>query len=186
MSTSKVAVIVGSLRRESYTRKIARGLITLAPATLQLEFVEIGDLPLYNQDFDDEKRPPSAWTQFRDRMRGMQAVLFATAEYNRSVPGVLKNAIDVGSRPYGQSIWSGKPCAVVSVSPGAIGAFGANHHLRQSLVFLNMPTLQQEAYIGTADKLLGPDGAIVKPETREFLGKFMNKFAAWVETNAQV
>ena len=186
MSTSKVAVIVGSLRRESYTRKIARGLIGCAPAMLQLAFVEIGELPLYNQDFDDEKRPPAPWMQFRDQMRGVQAVLFVTPEYNRSVPGVLKNAIDVGSRPYGQSIWNGKPCAIVSVSPGAIGAFGANHHLRQSLVFLNMPALQQEAYIGGADKLLEPDGSISKPETREFLGKIMNKFAAWVEHNVQV
>jgi len=186
MSTSKVAVIVGSLRRESYTRKIARCLIECAPATLQMEFVEIGELPLYNQDFDDEKRPPAEWTKFRDRVNDMHAVLFATAEYNRSVPGVLKNAIDVGSRPYGKSVWNGKPCAVVSVSPGAIGGFGANHHLRQSLVFLNMPALQHEAYVGGVDKLLAPDGSIAKPETREFLAKLMTKFAAWVERNTQV
>ena len=183
MDTSKVAVIVGSLRSESFTRKIARNLVEVAPPALHLEFVEIGELPLYNQDLDAEGSVPPAWATFRDAMRGMQAVLFATPEYNRSVPGVLKNAIDVGSRPYGKSVWSGKPCAVVSVSPGAIGGFGANHHLRQSLVFLGMPTLQFEAYIGGADRLLGTDGRVTKPETREFLTKVMNSFNAWVEHN---
>src|ERR1041385_7470856 len=174
MATSNVAVLVGSLRRESFTRKIANALIELAPATLQMEIVEIGELPLYNQDLAAEGLVQAAWTGFRDRLRGMQAVLFATAEYNRSVPGVLKNAIDVGSRPYGKSAWGRKPCAVVSVSPGAIGGFGANHHLRQSLVFLGMPAMQQpEAYIGGVNKLLGEDGKVAKPETKQFLGEFM-------------
>lgn len=177
---TNVAVLVGSLRRESLNRKMARNLIALAPASLQLEIVEIGELPLYNQDLDVE--PPPAWTAFRDRMRGMQAVLFVTPEYNRSVPAALKNAIDVGSRPYGKGVWSGKPCAVVSVSPGAIGGFGANHHLRQSLVFVDMPAmLQPEAYIGGADKLLDAEGNLVNPATREFLGKFMNAFVSWIE-----
>ena len=185
MATSNVAVLVGSLRRESFTRKIANALIELAPAALQMEIVEIGELPLYNQDLDVEGAAPAAWTVFRDRLRGMQAVLFATAEYNRSVPAVLKNAIDVGSRPYGKSVWSRKPCAVVSVSPGAIGGFGANHHLRQSLVFLDMPAmLQPEAYIGGANKLLDADGKVAKPETKQFLGEFMQAFAAWVERNS--
>jgi chromate reductase, NAD(P)H dehydrogenase (quinone) len=179
MSAYKVAVLIGSLRRESFTRKVARNLIELAPANLQMEIVEIGDLPLYNQDV--EESVPAAWAAFRERMHGMQAVLFATPEYNRSVPGVLKNAIDVGSRPYGKSVWDGKPCAVVSVSPGAIGAFGANHHLRQSPVFLNMPVLQKEAYIGGADKLLDATGKLVNPSTREFLTKLMQAFAEWVE-----
>jgi chromate reductase len=123
MATSNVAVLIGSLRRESLTRKIAHNLIARAPETLKLEIVEIGDLPLYNADL--EAAPPAAWTTFRERVRSMRAVLFVTPEYNRSIPGVLKNAIDVGSRPPGQSVWSGKPGAVASVSPGAMGAFGA-------------------------------------------------------------
>jgi chromate reductase len=180
MATSIVAVLIGSLRRESLARKMAHNLIARAPETLKLEIVEIGDLPLYNQDL--EAAPPPPWTAFRERVRGMRAVLFATPEYNRSMPGVLKNAIDVGSRPYGKSVWSGKPCAVASVSPGAMGGFGANHHLRQSLVFLDMPAMQQpEAYLGGADKLLDAEGRLTNPATGEFLGKFMNAFAIWVE-----
>src|SRR5262252_2685871 len=155
-----VAVLVGSLRKESYNRKMALVLVAMAPAGLKLEIVEIGNLPLYNQDLDSAS-PPEQWVEFRRRIAPMDGVLFVTPEYNRSVPGVLKNAIDVGSRPYGKSVWSRKPCAVMSVSPGAIGGYGANHHLRQSLVFLDMPALQQpEAYIGGADKLFAPDGSI--------------------------
>jgi chromate reductase len=178
MSTHRVAVLVGSLRRESFTRKFAGILIELAPVELQMEIVEIGELPLYNQDL--EAQVPAAWSTFRDRVRGFDSVLFVTPEYNRSVPGVMKNAIDVGSRPYGKSVWEGKPCAVVSVSPGAIGGFGANHHLRQSLVFLNMPVLQREAYIGGADKLLDSAGKLASDSTRDFLTKFMQAFAGWI------
>src|SRR5499433_3097640 len=155
----RVAVFVGSLRAASWSRKAAQALIALAPHSLQSEIVEIGQLPLYNQDLDDTGNPPAAWTAFRQQVKAYDAVLFVTPEYNRSVPAPLKNAIDVGSRPYGKSVWDGKPGAVVSVSPGAIGAFGANHHLRQSLVFLNVPCLQQpEAYIGNAAKLLDSNG----------------------------
>lgn len=180
----KVAVIVGSLRRDSLNRKFANALIELAPASLQTEIVEFGDLPLYNED--REEQPPPAWVAFRDRMHSAQAVLFVTPEYNRSMPGGLKNALDVGSRPYGKSIWAGKPCAIVSVSPGAIGGFGANHHLRQSLVFLNMPAMPQpEAYISRADKLLGSDGKLAQQETRDFLGRFMQAFAAWAALHIQ-
>ncbi len=184
MTSSSVAVFVGSLRKASFNRKIAHALIGLAPENLKLEIVEIGDLPLYNQDFDDEGTPPAAWTAFRDKVRGFDAVLFVTLEYNRSVPAVLKNALDVGSRPYGKSVWSGKPGAVVSVSPGAIGGFGANHHLRQSLVFLDIPTLQQpEAYIGGVAGLLDDDGKLAKDETKKFLSGFMERFAAWIAAN---
>lgn len=180
----KVAVLVGSLRKASYNRKMALALARLAPETLKLEIVEIGGLPFYSED--DEARAPAAWVAFRDNVRSADAVLFVTPEYNRSVPAVLKNAIDVGSRPYGSSIWSGKPGAVVSVSPGAIGGFGANHHLRQSLVFLDVPTLQQpEAYIGGAASLFDDAGDIVKEDTRKFLMKFMATFAAWIEANAK-
>jgi chromate reductase, NAD(P)H dehydrogenase (quinone) len=153
-SQRKVAVFVGSLRKNSYNRMIARALAALAPQGLHLEIVEIGQLPLYNQDGDDDGAPAPEWTALREKIKAADGVLFVTPEYNRSIPGVLKNAIDVGSRPYGHSAWDGKPGAVVSVSPGAIGAFGANHHLRQSCVFLNMPMMQQpEAYIGNATTL---------------------------------
>lgn len=134
MSFSRdVAVLVGSLRKESINRKLALALEKLAPASLRLEIVQIGDLPLYNQDLEDQGAPPS-WVTFRDRIRAADAVLFITPEYNRSVPGVLKNALDVGSRPYGISAWNGKPGAVAGASPGVLGGFGAVHHLRQSLV----------------------------------------------------
>jgi len=182
----KVAVLIGSLRKESFNRKMAKVLMALAPASLMMEEVEIGSLPLYNQDYDDEGNPPAEYGVFREKMKQFDAVLFVTPEYNRSVPAVLKNALDVGSRPYGQSIWDGKPGAVVTVSPGAIGGFGANHHVRQSLVFLNIPTLQQpEAYIGGAANLFDEKGSITNEGTLDFLQKFINSFAAWVETNSR-
>jgi chromate reductase len=185
MSTPKdIAVLVGSLRKDSFNRKMAHVLTELAPPMLKLEIVEIGQLPLYNQD--EDANPPAAWSAFRERLRKADGVLFVTPEHNRSVPGPLKNAIDVGSRPYGKSAWNGKPGAIVSVSPGAIGGFGANHHLRQSLVFLNVPAMAQpEAYIGGADKLFDADGKLANPSTREFLGKYMLAFADWVERNAR-
>jgi chromate reductase len=180
--TRTVAVLVGSLRQASFTRKVAKALAALAPDTLTFQFVEIGDLALYNEEL--EASVPEPWARFRAAVRAVDAVLFATPEYNRSVPGVLKNAIDVGSRPYGKSVWDRKPAAVVSVSPGAIGGFGANHHLRQSLVFLNMPTLQQpEAYIGGAAKLLDEAGSPASDGTRDYFKSIMTAFAAWVERN---
>ena len=183
MATRSVAVLVGSLRKESLNRKMANALIAMAPKDMRLEIVEIGDLPLYNQD--TEATPPPAVISFKQALREADAVLFITPEYNRSVPGGLKNAIDVGSRPRSDSVWSGKPCAVISVSPGAIGGFGANHHLRQSLVFVNMPTMQQpEAYVGGADKLFDAQGALTNDATRAFMQKFMDAFAAWIERNA--
>jgi chromate reductase, NAD(P)H dehydrogenase (quinone) len=183
--SKKIAVFVGSLRKESYNRKMAKALTEFAPVSLQLEIIEIGGLSLYNQDLDDEGRPPSEWTAFREQVKPFDGVLFVTAEYNRSVPGVLKNAIDVGSRPHGQSIWAGKPGAVMTVSPGAIGGFGANHHLRQSLVFLNVPAMQQpEAYIGGAAQLFDSNGTITNEATRGFLKNFMDTFAVWIEKNS--
>ena len=176
----KVAVLVGSLRKESFTRKVANALASLAPPSLKLEIVEIASVSNYNQDL--ENSPPADWTAFRDRIFAADAVLFATPEYNRSVPGVLKNAIDVASRPYGKSAWSGKPGAVVSVSPGNLSGFGANHHLRQMLVFLNVPAMQQpEAYIGGADKLFDQSGNFTNDPTRQFLQNFMTFYAAWIE-----
>jgi chromate reductase, NAD(P)H dehydrogenase (quinone) len=187
MSTVRsVAVLVGSLRRESFNRRMALALADLAqPAGLKLEILEIGDLPLYNQDLD-EGAPPAQWASFRQKVKAADAVLFVTPEYNRSIPGVLKNALDVGSRPYGSSAWDGKPGAVVSVSPGALGAFGANHHLRQCLVFLNVPAMQQpEAYIGNAGSLFDANGKIANDSTRDFLSKFTTTFAGWIEANCK-
>ncbi len=183
--TYTVAVIVGSLRKGSYNRMMAHAAATVAPASLELEIVEIGDLALYNED-EDKDNPPSSWVDFRAKVKAADALLFVTPEYNRSVPGVLKNAIDVGSRPYGQSAWSGKPGAVISVSPGGIGGFGANQHLRQSFVFLDIPTMQQpEAYIGGAGKLFDESGKLTNDGTRDFLKKFMASFSAWVEIHAK-
>src|SRR2546423_513339 len=156
----EIAVLVGSLRKESFSRKTARALIALAPSQLKLEIVEIGQLPLYNQDLDPAN-PPAPWSAFRDQIRPVHAVIFVTPEYNRSVPGVLKNAIDVGSRPYGKSVWDKRPGAVMSVSPGVIGGFGANHHPRQSMGFLDVPVMQQpEAYIRGPGKLVHAHGAL--------------------------
>jgi chromate reductase len=178
-----VAVVVGSLRKDSVTRKVARAIEALAPAHLKFDEVPIGDLPLYNQEYD-ETTPPESYVAFRNRIRAADAVLFATPEYNRGLPAALKNAIDVGSRPYGQSAWNGKPVAVVSVSPGAIGGYGANHQLRQSLVFLNMPVLQLEAYIGNAFSLFDESGELVNEPTAEFLRSLALAYSEWIETVA--
>jgi chromate reductase len=180
----KVAVVVGSLRKDSYNRKLALALKAMAPPSIALEIAEIGGLPLYNQD--DDANPPAASAAFKQQIADAGAVIFVTPEYNRSMPGVLKNAIDIASRPYGKSAFDGKPALVISVSPGAIGGFGANHHLRQSLVFLNMPVLQQpEAYIGGAADLFDESGALKKPETKQFMDKLLAAFAAWIEKTAQ-
>ena len=175
-----VAVLVGSLRKESFTRKTVNALTKLAPEGLKLQIIEIGDLPFYNED--KEADPPAQWVEFRRQVKAADAVLFASPEYNRSVPAALKNAIDVGSRPYGSSVYAGKPAAVMTVSPGAIGGFGANHHLRQSLVFLDMPVLQQpEAYLGGVAKWFDDKGDLVDESARGFLTKFAQALADWVE-----
>lgn len=175
-----VAVLVGSLRKGSFSRAVADNLATLAEDGVKLRFVEIGDLPLYNPDLD-EATPPAAWTKFRAELGKADAVLFVTPEYNRSIPGSLKNALDVGSRPYGKSAWKGKPAAIVSVSPGNLGAFGANHHLRQPLVFLDMPVMQQpEAYVSKVGDLLDKDGKLISDDTKTFLKGFLAAFATWI------
>lgn len=180
-ATRNVAVLVGSLRKGSYNRMMAKALASLAGSDLKLEIVEIGDLPLYNEDLEADG-PPASWTGFRKAVAAADAVLFVTPEYNRSVPAALKNAIDVGSRPYGHSAWNGKPGAIISVSPGAIGGFGANHHLRQSLVFLNVPAMTQpEAYIGGAAGLFDEAGNIANDGTRTFLEGFLKSFATWID-----
>jgi chromate reductase len=179
-----VCVLVGSLRKTSFSGMLTNALISLAPPSMEPEVVEIGQLPFYNQDLERLIDPqPTPWTAFRQRVKAADAVLFVTPEYNRSVPAVLKNALGVGSRPYGSSVWDRKPGAIVSSSPGAIGGFGANHHLRQSLVFLNVPTMQQpEAYVGHVHKLFDQHGEIINDDTRKFLHDFMRAFANWAET----
>jgi chromate reductase len=160
---------------------MANALAKLAPDNLKLQIVEIRQLPIYDEDLDEE--PPSSWTDFRERIKRADGVIFVTPEYNRSIPSALKNAIDVASRPYGGSAWDGKPAAVVSVSQGALGGVLANQHLRQSLVFLNMPTLQQpEAYLGGAGAFFDDRGEIHAEGTQKFLTTFINAYAAWVET----
>lgn len=179
MSPKKITVLVGSLRAGSLNRKFANAAIRLAPDSLALEIAEIGDLPLFNEDLD-QGNPPAAWARFREQIKNSDGFLFFTPEYNRSVPGVLKNAIDVASRPYGQNAWAGKPGAVASVSMSSLGAFGANHHLRQSMVFLDVPMMQQpEAYIGSAHELFDDAGNLVS-DTKEFLQAFLAAYATWV------
>ena len=181
MSTPRtIAVIVGSLRKESFSRKLAKAIADVAPANLAFDFIDIGALQHFNQDL--EATPSAEWTAFRDRVKVTDAVLFVTPEYNRGLPGVLKNAIDVGSRPYGSSVWNGKPAAVVSNSPGAGGGFGAYHQLRQSLVFLNMPTVNQpETYIGGVAQMFDDGGALTKDDTRKYLTGFAQTFADHIE-----
>lgn len=183
MAHHKIAIVVGSLRKDSINRKIARSIATFAADRLDSRIVEIGDLPLYNQDYDAEAPGPPEYARFRDAIRAVDGVLFCTPEYNRGIPGVLKNAIDVGSRPYGSSVWDKKPAAIVSASPGAIGGFGANHQLRQVCVFLNMPMMQQpEAYLGgvTPDKF-DADGCLQEGPLRQFVVGFAAAFSEWVE-----
>ncbi|MEW6022642.1 MAG: NAD(P)H-dependent oxidoreductase [Pseudomonadota bacterium] len=183
MATKKIAIVVGSLRKDSFSGKIAKTMIGLAQGKLDMEIVEIRDLPMYDPD-DDTETPPQAFTTFREQIRAADGVLFITPEYNRSVPGALKNAIDVGSRPYGKAAWANKPCAIVSQSPGALGGFGANHHLRQMLPFLNMPAMPApEAYLGgIATKFEGDQ--LTDDSLRDFLQTFVDTFAGWVEKHS--
>ena len=183
MSARNVAVIVGSLRKESFNRKLAHAVIAIAPDTLAMSIVPIGDLPLYNQDLETES-PPAHWTAFRDAIRGVDALLFVTPEYNRSMPGGLKNAIDVGSRPSGKSIWSHKPAAVISVTPGALGAMAANFALRQTLAGVSVATMPgPEAFIAQAGTLFADDGKLTNDSTVDFLRKFLHAFERWIERN---
>ena len=181
MDPYKIAIVVGSLRKDSINRKVARSLCAFAGEKLDCSIVEIGELPLYNQDFDSAS--PEAFTRFREEIAAADGVLFVTPEYNRGVPGVLKNAIDVGSRPYGHSVWDKKPAAIVSASPGSIGGFGANHQLRQACVFLNMPVMQQpEAYLGhVGDDAFEADGCLKEGRLKDLIVKLAAAFADWVD-----
>jgi chromate reductase len=179
MSKKKISVLVGSLRKDSFNKKIATEVMKMASPNLEFEVLDIGQLVYYNEDID-QGNPPKEWVQFRNKIKNSDGFLFFTPEYNRSIPAVLKNAIDVGSRPYGQNSWAGKPGAVVSVSISALGAFGANHLLRQSMVFVDIPMMQQpEAYIGNAHSLFDEAGNLVEG-TKTFLQDFINAYENWV------
>jgi chromate reductase len=181
MARYRIAIVVGSLRRDSLNRKVARSICAFASDRLDCSIVEIGDLPLYSQDSDSA--PPAAYVAFREAIAAVDGILFCTPEYNRGVPGVLKNAIDVGSRPYGASAWDKKPAAIVSVSPGSIGGFGANHQLRQACVFLNMPVMQQpEAYLGhVTDDSFEADGCLKQGPLKALVLDLAAAFADWVD-----
>lgn len=180
----KVGILVGSLRKDSVSKKLAITVGDLFPEGYETEFVEIGNLPLYNQDYDEESNNPEEYVTFRDKMREIDAVLFVTPEHNRSVPAALKNALDVGSRPYGYSVWDGKSAAIISQSPSNLSGFGANHHLRQPLVFLNMQVLQQpEAYIANSFDLFDENGRMNNEATRAFLQTVVDAFVDLIKKN---
>jgi len=179
----KIAIVVGSLREASLNRKVARSICGLRDDNLDCSMVEIGDLPLYNQDYDALPEQPTPYSRFRDQVRSADGVLFCSPEYNRGVPGVLKNAIDIGSRPYGQSVFDRKPAAIVTASPGSIGGFGSNHQIRQACVFLNMPVMQQpEAYLGhVTDDSFDADGCLKAGPLKELVTRLAHAFHDWVD-----
>ena len=182
MSHTKIAVIVGSLRKDSFNRKLATALAALAPADFTFEQVRIDDLPLYNQDHDGA--PPAEVTRLKNAIQFAQGLLFLTPEYNRSIPGVLKNAIDHASRPYGQSVWAGKPAGVLGVSVGAIGTALAQQHLRNILAYLDVPTLgQPEAFIHAKEGLFDEPGNIGEG-SKKFLQAWVDTYVAWVKQHA--
>jgi chromate reductase len=177
----RIAIIVGSLREGSINRKVARSICGLRHDNLDCSMIEIGDLPLYNQDLDGN--PPEQWLRFRRQVAQTDGVLFCSPEYNRGVPGVLKNAIDVGSRPYGQSVFDKKPAAIVTASPGSIGGFGANHQIRQAAVFLNMPVMQApEAYLGhVTDDSFDDSGCLKEGPLKQLIVGLAHAFHDWVD-----
>ena len=181
MKQKNVGVIIGSLRQDAYSRWLAHAIGDVAPSNLTLSEISIGALPHYNQDLETTS-PPEPWTRFREQVKACDGILFVTPEYNRSMPGALKNALDVGSRPWGQSAWSGKPAAVASISPGALGGMAANHHLRQVLFAVNLAAMAYpEAYLHSAGSLFDADGKLTNTDTRAFLLQFMQAFDGWME-----
>ena len=177
--TKRIGFIMGSLRKESFSKVVADKLAELFPSDFEIVFPEIGNLEMYNQDLDDNNETPASWSAFREEVKALDGVVFVTPEYNRSVPPVLKNALDIASRPYGANAWNNKPGAIVSVSPGAVSGFGANHHLRQVLTFLNVHAMAQpEAYIGSVMNLINEDGTI-KEDTVKFLQLIVDSYVAW-------
>jgi chromate reductase, NAD(P)H dehydrogenase (quinone) len=183
MSHHQIAVLVGSLRKDSFNRQLATAIAKLAPAEFSFKHVEIGDLPLYNQD--DDANPSASVSRLKADILAAQGLLFVTAEYNRSIPGVLKNAIDHASRPYGKSVWAGKPAGIIGASVGAIGTAMAQQHLRNVLAYLDVPTLgQPEAFIHAKEGLFDANGDI-GPDSRAFLQGWMSQYLAWIKTHTR-
>ncbi|WP_099205047.1 NADPH-dependent FMN reductase [Scatolibacter rhodanostii] len=180
MSKKKIGIVVGSLRKGAFSQSVANYVASILPSDYEAKFVDLNGVDLFNQDL--EGNPPASWTRLREDLKSVDAYLFFTPEHNRSIPAVLKNALDVGSRPYGESVWGGKPAGVVSVSPGGLAGFGANHHLRQVLSFLDIHPLQQpEAYIGSVHTLLNENGEVVNEDTQKHLQAYVAAFEKWVE-----
>jgi chromate reductase len=179
----RIAILVGSLRKDSLNRKVARSICAIRNVGLDCSMIEIGNLPLYNQDYDGSPEEPPEYARFRDQIRPADGVLFVSPEYNRGIPGVLKNAIDVGSRPYGKSVFDKKPAAIITVSPGSIGGFGSNHQIRQAAVFLNMPVMQQpEAYLGhVTDDSFDENGCLKDGPLKDLVEKLAHAFHDWVD-----
>lgn len=185
MTKRSIGIIVGSLRKESYSLKAGKIIAKLFPADYDVQFLSIDGLPFYNEDLEIEGHVPAPWQAFRDQIAPLDAFVFITPEYNRSVPAVIKNAVDVGSRPYGKNLWDGKPAVVVSTSIGNISGFGANHHLRQTLVFVNMPTLAQpEAYLGETGSMFNEDGSLKDAGTEKFLDSIVTAFIQLIDRYA--
>jgi chromate reductase len=183
MAQTRIAVIVGSLRKDSFNRKLALAIAQLAPSDFTFEHLRIDDLPLYNQDDDGNQAP--AVKRLKSEIAASQGLLFVTPEYNRSLPGVLKNAIDNASRPYGQSAWAGKPAGVIGVSVGAIGTAVAQQHLRNVLAYLDVPTLgQPEAFLQNKEGLFDDKGHIAEGGTKKFLQGWVDKYVAWIKSHA--
>ncbi|WP_294282786.1 NAD(P)H-dependent oxidoreductase [uncultured Chryseobacterium sp.] len=178
--SNRIGIIAGSLRKASFSKKLAQAVVDLQPEGFEFEILSIDNLPIYNQDFDDFNEVPESYKEFRNKLKGIEGFIFITPEYNRSIPGVLKNAVDVGSRPSGESVWDSKPAAVFSSSPGNISAFGANHHLRQCFVYLNLPTMQQpEVYIANVAEWFDDNGNIKSEDHKKFLKSAVDTYAEW-------
>ena len=185
MNQYQIAVVVGSLRRDSFNRKLADAIARLAPAEFSFKHLRIDDLPLYNQD--DDANPAEVVKRLKSEIKAAQGLLFVSPEYNRSMPGVLKNALDHASRPYGQNAWAGKPAGVLGASIGPIGTAVAQQHLRTVLAYLDMPTLgQPEVFITIKEGLFGANGEIADAGSRKFLQGWMDKYVAWVRTHGEV
>lgn len=180
MEKKKVAVIVGSIRKESFNRKVAEEFIRLAPQSLELKIVEIKELSFFSEDIEND--PPQEWIRFKEEISASDAILFVAPEYNRTISGVLKNAMEIGARPPKQNSWKGKPGAVATVTPGAIGGLGANKTIREAAVSLNIPVMQQpEAYIGQIKDKMLEDGKTVNEKTEKFLQDFLTAFEKWIQ-----
>ncbi len=177
-----IGILVGSLRRNSFSKSVAEFVVSRSNADIKYEIVDISKLELFNQDFDDDNNAPASYVAFREKAKELSGFLFITPEHNRTIPAALKNALDIGSRPYGKSIWNAKPGAIISVSPGLIGGFGANQHLRQPMVFLNVLMMQQpEAYLGDIASAIDENGKLVAERTISFLDSYLEAFAKWVK-----